>query len=116
MPLATLVMKHVAVRSRALCVREAWDLEAGPVNLRSSRRTMVIGTTSRTGLPFSRTYFPGVGALTVPPIWLCRRPVQSTSLSVPFGEPTINLTKETVVLRRWGVLQDNLVLSTELIM
>ena len=26
------------------------------------------------------------------------------------------LLKETVVLRRWGVLQDNLVLSTELIM
>ena len=25
-------------------------------------------------------------------------------------------SKETVVLRRWGVLQDNLVLSTELIM
>ena len=26
------------------------------------------------------------------------------------------VSKETVVLRRWGVLQDNLVLSTELIM
>ena len=26
------------------------------------------------------------------------------------------VSKETVVLRRWGVLQDNLILSTELIM
>ena len=26
------------------------------------------------------------------------------------------VSRETVVLRRWGVLQDNLVLSTELIM
>ena len=86
-------------------VLEAGDLVSGSVNLRSSRQTRAkwsLPPQVEQVFPLAGHTFQGWGPRRSPHqkhvpgslrsfIWLCLRPVQWTSSSVPFDESTINL-------------------------
>ena len=86
-------------------VLEAWVLESGTLNLRPSRQTRakwslpplveqvfpLAGHTFQGWAPRRSPHVKHVPGSLRSFIWLCLRPVQWTSSSVPFDESTINL-------------------------